>query len=135
MYRFALEKLYKWKESRRRKPMIIEGARQVGKTWIMKEFGRSAYDDMVYINFDSNSRMEELFATDLNTDRLIMGIELYAGRKINPDSTLLIFMRRRRNIILSVRALCLASRYTGGRRFLWARWTFCGCIPCRSGSF
>ena len=91
MYRFALDKLYKWKESRRRKPLIIEGARQVGKTWIMKEFGRSAYDDMVYINFDSNSRMEELFATDLNTDRLIMGIELYAGRKINPDSTLLIF--------------------------------------------
>ncbi len=91
MYRFALEKLYKWKESRRRKPMIIEGARQVGKTWIMKEFGRIAYEDMVYINFDSNSRMEELFATDLNTDRLIMGLELYAGRKINPDSTLLIF--------------------------------------------
>ena len=91
MYRFALDKLYKWKESRRRKPLIIEGARQVGKTWIMKEFGRIAYDDMVYINFDSNSRMEELFATDLNTDRLIMGIELYAGRKINPDSTLLIF--------------------------------------------
>ena len=90
MYRFALEKLYKWKESRRRKPLIIEGARQVGKTWIMKEFGRIAYDDMVYINFDSNSRMEELFATDLNTDRLIMGFELYAGRKINPDSTLLI---------------------------------------------
>lgn len=91
MYRIAIEKLYRWKESRRRKPLIIQGARQVGKTWLMKEFGRSAYRDMVYINFDSNSRMAELFASDLNTGRLIMGIELYAGKKIDPDSTLLIF--------------------------------------------
>lgn len=91
MYRIAMEKLYRWKESRRRKPLIIQGARQVGKTWLMKEFGRAAYRDMVYINFDSNSRMAELFASDLNTDRLIMGIELYAGKKIDPDSTLLIF--------------------------------------------
>lgn len=91
MYRIAIEKLYRWKESRRRKPLIIQGARQVGKTWLMKEFGRSAYRDMIYINFDSNSRMAELFDSDLNTDRLIMGIELYAGKKIDPDSTLLIF--------------------------------------------
>lgn len=91
MYRIAMEKLYRWKESRRRKPLIIQGARQVGKTWLMKEFGRSAYRDMIYINFDSNSRMAELFASDLNTDRLIMGIELYAGKKIDPGSTLLIF--------------------------------------------
>lgn len=91
MYRVAIEKLYKWKGSKRRKPLIIEGARQVGKTWLMKEFGSKAYADIVYINFDSNSRMAELFASDLNTDRLIMGIELYAGRKINPDNTLLIF--------------------------------------------
>lgn len=91
MYRIAMEKLYRWKVSRRRKPLIIQGARQVGKTWLMKEFGRAAYRDMVYINFDSNSRMAELFASDLNTDRLIMGIELYAGKKIDPGSTLLIF--------------------------------------------
>ncbi len=91
MYRIAMEKLYRWKVSRCRKPLLIQGARQVGKTWLMKEFGRSAYRDMVYINFDSNSGMAELFASDLNTDRLIMGIELYAGKKIDPDSTLLIF--------------------------------------------
>ena len=71
--------------------MIIEGARQVGKTWLMKEFGKQAYADTVYINFDSNSRMADLFSADLDTDRLIMGLELYAGRKINPDNTLLIF--------------------------------------------
>lgn len=91
MYRIALEKLLTWKQSKRRKPLIIEGARQVGKTWLMKEFGKQAYADTVYINFDSNSRMAELFASDLDTDRLIMGLELYAGRKIDPDSSLLIF--------------------------------------------
>lgn len=91
MYRFALEKLNEWKKSRNRKPMIIEGARQVGKTWLMKEFGRQSYEQTVYINFDSNSRMEELFASDLNTDRLLIGLELYAGKKIAADRTLLIF--------------------------------------------
>lgn len=91
MYRIAIETLMKWKQSKRRKPLIIEGARQVGKTWLMKEFGRQAYADTVYINFDSNSRMAELFSSDLDTDRLIMGLELYAGRKIHPESSLLIF--------------------------------------------
>lgn len=91
MYRAAIEKLFKWKESKHRKPLIIEGARQVGKTWLMKEFGSKAYGDTVYINFDSNSRMAELFASDLNTDRLIMGLELYVGKKIDPNNTLLIF--------------------------------------------
>lgn len=91
MYRIAIEKLYKWKNSKRRKPLIIEGARQVGKTWLMKEFGEQAYADTVYINFDSNSRMADLFSADLDTNRLIMGLELYAGRKINPENTLLIF--------------------------------------------
>ena len=91
MYRIAIEKLLNWKQSKYRKPLIIEGARQVGKTWLMKEFGRQAYSDTIYINFDSNSRMAELFAADLNTDRLIMGLELYVGHKINAEDTLLIF--------------------------------------------
>lgn len=91
MYRTAIEKLIKWKDNPRRKPLIIEGARQVGKTWLMKEFGKQAYADTVYINFDSNSRMAELFASDLDTDRLILGLELYSGRKIDPNNTLLIF--------------------------------------------
>ncbi len=91
MYRIAMEKLLKWKQSRYRKPLIIEGARQVGKTWLMKEFGRQSYADIVYINFDSNSRMAELFASDLDTERLIIGLELYAGHKIDPDNSLLIF--------------------------------------------
>lgn len=91
MYRTAMEKLYVWKTSKYRKPLIIEGARQVGKTWLMKEFGLKAYKDTVYINFDSNSTMADLFASDLNTNRLILGIELYTGKKIDPDNTLLLF--------------------------------------------
>lgn len=91
MYRIAIEKLFRWKEGRSRKPLIIEGARQVGKTWLIKEFGNQAYEDTVYINFDSNPRMADLFASDLNIDRLIMGIELYSGKKIDLDNTLLIF--------------------------------------------
>lgn len=91
MYRMAMENLLVWKQSRRRKPLIIEGARQVGKTWLMKEFGRQAYGDTVYINFDSNARMAELFASDLDTKRLVLGLELYAGRKIDPENALLIF--------------------------------------------
>ena len=91
MYRIAIEKLFQWKNSKRRKPLIIEGARQVGKTWLMKEFGRQAYTDTAYFNFDSNPRLAELFSSDLDTDRLILGLELYADRKIDPDNTLLIF--------------------------------------------
>ncbi len=91
MYRSTIEKLYKWKTSKYRKPLIIEGARQVGKTWLMKEFGKQAYENTIYINFDSNSKMADLFATDLDIERLILGIELYSGKKINPDNTLLIF--------------------------------------------
>lgn len=91
MYSPAIEKLYLWKESRRRKPLIIEGTRQVGKTWLMREFGRLAYRDTVYINFDSNSQMANLFAVNLDTEHLILGLELYAGQKIDPENTLLIF--------------------------------------------
>lgn len=91
MYRTALEKLYKWKSSNNRKPLIIEGARQVGKTWLMKEFGRVAYKNTAYINFDSNPIMSNLFSLDLNSERLIKGIEIYLGFKIDPNETLIIF--------------------------------------------
>ena len=91
MYRSAIEKLKKWKESYYRKPMIIEGARQVGKTWLMKEFGKECYKKTVYINFDSNRQMKELFSSDLNIERIIMGLEIYSDITITPDDTLIIF--------------------------------------------
>ena len=91
MYRTAIEQLHKWKIQRNRKPLIIRGARQVGKTWLMKAFGAEAYQKSVYISFDNNSRMKELFSADLNIERIVMGLELYAGHKIDPANTLLIF--------------------------------------------
>lgn len=91
MYRFAIEQLQKWKAKKHRKPLVIRGARQVGKTWLMKEFGAVAYKHIVYVNFDNNERMKNLFDGSLEVSRLITGLELYAGHKIDPDSTLLIF--------------------------------------------
>ena len=91
MYRLAMEELRRWKERKNRKPLIIRGARQVGKTWLMREFGRTSYVDAVYINFDNNVPMRQLFEGSLQPDRLIMGIELYAGHKIDAEATLLIF--------------------------------------------
>ena len=91
MYRTSLEYLYKWKEKYNRKPLIIRGARQVGKTWLMKEFANKAYKSHAYINFDNNIQIKQLFLQDLNVDRLIMGLELYTGKKIVPSETLIIF--------------------------------------------
>lgn len=91
MYRYAMENLREWKNRKNRKPLIIEGARQVGKTWLMKEFGRQEYTNTVYINFDSNSRMAELFSADLDISRILRGIEIYTGKKINSEDTLIIF--------------------------------------------
>jgi len=91
MFRIAMNELQQWKDSKHQKPLIIRGARQVGKTWLMKEFGREHYKNTVYIDFVSNKRMEELFSVDLNVERLIMGLELYSGEKIDPANTLLIF--------------------------------------------
>ena len=71
--------------------MIIRGARQVGKTWLMKEFGAAEYRKVVYINFDNNERMKNLFEGSQEISRLITGLELYAGHKINAENTLLIF--------------------------------------------
>lgn len=91
MYRYAIEQLKKWKAKKNRKPLIIRGARQVGKTWLMKEFGAAAFSKVVYINFDNNEPMKNLFDGNLEIDRLIIGLELYAGHKIDAETTLLIF--------------------------------------------
>ena len=91
MYRTAMENLQKWKAKKKRKPLIIRGARQVGKTWLMKKFGAENYEQIVYINFDNNERMKKLFEGSLEIERLVTGLELYAGHKINSANTLLIF--------------------------------------------
>ena len=91
MYRTVMEQLQKWKAKKHRKPLVIRGARQVGKTWIMKAFGAAEYESVVYINFDNNERMRNLFERNLAVERLVTGLELYAGHKIDPANTLLIF--------------------------------------------
>lgn len=91
MDRIAMEKLISWKKKKNRKPLIIEGARQVGKTWLMKEFGKLYFADTIYVNFDSNAWLSDFFSSDLDPERLITVLEIYAGRKINPENTLLIF--------------------------------------------
>ena len=91
MYRAAMEELKAWKAKKNRKPLIIRGARQVGKSWLMKEFGTREYEDMIYVSFDNNERMANLFEGSMNVERLIAGLELYAGRKIVPETTLLVF--------------------------------------------
>ena len=82
MYRNKIKELIQWKNSKNRKPLIIRGARQVGKTWLMQEFGKSYYEKYAYINFDSNSRMEELFSTDFDIERIIQGLKIESGINI-----------------------------------------------------
>lgn len=91
MYRNKIEELKKWKESKSRKPLIIRGARQVGKTWLMKEFGKKYYEKCAYINFDDNTRMSKLFEEDFDLNKIIQGLEIESGVKIEPENTLLIF--------------------------------------------
>ena len=91
MYRYKIEDLKKWKTSIDRKPLIIRGARQVGKTWLMKEFGKNEYEKCAYINFDDNSRMEQLFSGDFDIERIIQGLKIEAGVNIESENTLIIF--------------------------------------------
>ena len=91
MYREKLKELELWKNSTDRKPLIIRGARQVGKTWIMQEFGNKNYEKVAYINFDGNERMERLFQGDFDIERLIEGLKIETGVNIEKENTLLIF--------------------------------------------
>lgn len=91
MKRFALEKLKIWKEKPDRKPLIIRGARQVGKTWLMKEFGKTCFEKTAYVNFDSNPRMQQLFEGEIDVERMILAISAETGVSINCTDTLLIF--------------------------------------------
>jgi predicted AAA+ superfamily ATPase len=91
MHRLAMQNLIQWKENKKKKPLIIRGARQVGKTWLMKKFGETEYENYLYINFENNQQMQNLFSTDMDIERIIIGIEIYTGHKINPANSLLIF--------------------------------------------
>ena len=91
MQRNALYNLIEWKSDPERKPLILRGARQVGKTWLMKEFGKSQYTNFVYFNFDEDDALKSIFTTNKNPDRIIELLSLIAGEKILPGETLIIF--------------------------------------------
>lgn len=90
MFRFAMKKLQNWKEKDNRKPLIIMGARQVGKTWLMKEFGKSFYKKVAYVSFYNNKRMNDVFQVDFDIKRILMNLNIETGVAITPEDTLII---------------------------------------------
>lgn len=91
MERYVMNKLVEWKNKSVRKPLILKGARQVGKTWLMKEFGKRHFKYTAYVNFDNNDKMLEVFEMDYNIDRILMAINIETGVKILPQETLIVF--------------------------------------------
>ena len=91
MKRDIYPKLLQWKASSRRKPLLLQGARQTGKTFILKEFGRSEYRNTIYCNFEENSGLDRLFQNDLNPDRILADLAIYLNLEIRPESDLVIF--------------------------------------------
>ncbi|HCT36718.1 MAG TPA: ATPase [Firmicutes bacterium] len=91
MERFILSELIKWKESKYRKPLILKGVRQVGKTWILKEFGRRYYEGIAYFNFDENLEYRQFFEMTKDVSRILQNLIFASGQKITPEKTLIIF--------------------------------------------
>ena len=91
MKRNAIQALINWKSNEDRKPMVLKGARQVGKTWLMKEFGKTCYNSFVYFNFDEEDELKSIFEANKNPHRIIELLSMIAGEKILPGQTLVIF--------------------------------------------
>lgn len=91
MKRNAILELVQWKNSPERKPMVLRGTRQVGKTWLMKEFGQNYYDNYVYFNFDEEDELKSIFETNKNPHRIIELLSMISDEKIEPEKTLIIF--------------------------------------------
>lgn len=108
MERFAMKKLLRWKEKKNRKPMLLKGARQVGKTWLMKEFGRRYFKHTAYVNFDNNKYMKDVFDNDYDIERILLAVNIASGTKIVPGETLIIFDEIQENpkAIASLKYFC-----------------------------
>lgn len=91
MYREIINDLIEWKESKTRKPLIVHGARQVGKTYIIKQFGKKYYDNLIYVNFETNQEMSSQIAETIDVNYIINKLELFYGEKIIPEKTLIFF--------------------------------------------
>ncbi len=91
MERYAMQELVRWKDKEKRKPMLLKGARQVGKTWLMKEFGRIYFKKTAYITFYNNQRMKRVFDDDYDVNRIIMNINIETHLEVTPEDTLIVF--------------------------------------------
>ena len=91
MYRTKINNLIKWKLAKKRKPLVFLGARQVGKTWLIKEFGKIEYKQIAYINFEHPNAPKNLFETDFDTDRIVTVLNAYCNIKISTADTLIVF--------------------------------------------
>lgn len=91
MYREIIQNLLNWKQETKKKPLVIHGARQVGKTWIMKKFGEDYYDNYVYVNFERNKSIKAVFDLDLDPERIIRYLEIEYKTHISAENTLIIF--------------------------------------------
>jgi uncharacterized protein len=91
MYREAIVSLIRWKADKYRKPLIVRGARQVGKTWLLHEFGRTSYAKLVYVNFEETPALQKIFSTDFNIERIITVLQIYAQITITAEDTLIVF--------------------------------------------
>ncbi|MBP3475140.1 MAG: ATP-binding protein [Lachnospiraceae bacterium] len=108
MERFIINDLLKWKNSKHRKPLILKGVRQVGKTWVLKEFGRQYYENTAYFNFDENEEYRQFFETTKDPDRILQNLMLASRQKIVPEKTLIIFdeVQDCPNVINSMKYFC-----------------------------
>lgn len=91
MERLIIKDLLKWKNSKHRKPLIVKGVRQVGKTWVLKEFGNRYYENTAYFNFDENEDYKQFFETTKDVKRILQNLMMVSGQKIEPEKTLIIF--------------------------------------------
>lgn len=108
MKRFLMDDLVKWKNSNNRKPLILQGARQVGKTWLMQEFGNQYFKNVAYINLENNSAMKAVFEGDYNIPKILMAINAGTGVSIEPENTLIIFdeVQEAPRVISSLKYFC-----------------------------
>ena len=114
MERFILRKLLRWKESDYRKPLILDGVRQVGKTWILNEFGRLCYENTAYFNFRSNPELKDFFKSTKDPARILPNLMLASAQRIEPEKTLIIFdeIENAPDVIASLKYFCEeAPRY------------------------
>ena len=113
MFRSIFNELKKWKDDVNKKPLIIQGARQVGKTWVMKEFGKNEYEDLLYVNFERDKIVTNIFQNDLNPSDIIEALEIKFNKSIKEQNTLIIFdeIQECPNALTSLKYFCEETKY------------------------